>query len=238
VNVIRPNCRIQFTAEDIEFISAILGVKAGNRQTVVSLLTDDEARDAILDDETLLRALLESHACLRVSTHFYFYVLVRHVFRRSGIADRAVADYVAEVLAAFSRTERTRCVIPGKPGPMDYFFEMLAALQTANHRTSFYIRAHIGNHSLYLSGVFPERVRFRAETKGAPDLKYYEELGKTNFRLARDHRLAQEYELAGVFDTLSERFETTRLALNDMADRLISLGEPDYGINKLLGGSD
>jgi hypothetical protein len=238
VNVIRPNCRIQFTAEDVEFISTILGAKAGNAQTVVSLLTDDEARDAILDDEALFQALLERHGCLRVSTHFYFYVLVRHVFNRSGIAARAVADYVAEVLASFSRTEQTRCVIPGQPNPLNYFFEMLAALQTANDRTSFYIRAHIGNYSLYVSGVFPERIRFRTEVKGAPDLRYYEELGRANFRLARDHRLAHEYDLAEVFDTLSERFATTRLALNDMTERLLTLGEPDYGINKLLSGGD
>ena len=238
MKVIRPNCRIQFTAEDIEFVSTILGAKAGNPQTVVKLLADEQARDLILDDEALFRALLERHGCLRVSTHFYFYILVRNVFRRSGLADRSVADYVAEVLAEFSRTERTRCQLPGQPNSLDYFFEMLAALHTANDRVNFFIRAHIGNYSLYLSGVFPERLRFRAEVKGAPGLRYYEELGKINFRLARDHRLAREYDLADVFDTLSERFATTRLALNDMTDRLLSLGEPDYAINKLLGESN
>ncbi|PYI84979.1 MAG: hypothetical protein DME26_12170 [Verrucomicrobia bacterium] len=221
MNVIRPNCRIQFSAEDIEFISAILGAQAGNPQTVVGLLADEDARAAILDDESLFRALLDRHGCLRVSTHFYFYVLVRNVFRRSGITDRSVADYVAEVLAEFSRVERTRCVVPGQPNPLNYFFEMLAALQTANDRTSFCIRAHIGT-----------------EVKGAPNLRYYEEIGKINFRLARDHRLAHEYDLAEVFNVLSERFETTRLALNDMTDRLLSLGEPDYGITKLLGESN
>ena len=87
-------------------------------------------------------------------------------------------------------------------------------------------------------GVFPERIRFRTEVKGAPNLRYYEEIGKINFRLARDHRLAHEYDLAEVFNVLSERFETTRLALNDMTDRLLSLGEPDYGITKLLGESN
>jgi len=238
VKVIRPNCRIQFTAEDIEFVSSILGAKAGNPQTIVSLLADEDARDTILDDEALFRAILERNGCLRVSTHFYFYILVRNVFRRSGIADRSVADYVAEVLAEFSRTERARCVVPGHSAPLDYFFEMLTALQTATDRTSFYLRAHVGNYSLYMAGVFPERIRFRAEVKGAPALRYYDELGKTNFRLARDHRLAREFDLADVFDTLSERFETTRRALNDLTDRLISLGEPDYAISKLLGESE
>ena len=37
------------------------------------------------------------------------------------MADRAVADYVAEVLAEFARAKRARCVIPGRIGSLDYF---------------------------------------------------------------------------------------------------------------------
>src|SRR5881394_754093 len=203
MKMIQPNCRIQFAAEDIDFILSVLGRKIGTAECLIQLLADQESRDLILDDEALLHALLERRGCLRVSSRFYFYILVRHVFRRSDIQDRAVADYVAEVLSEFARTERSRCVVPGQTNPLDYFFEMLAALRTADERTSFFIRVHIGNHSLFLSGVFPERIRFRAERRGFPDLKYYEQLGRTNFRVARDHRLAQRYDLAGIFDTLS-----------------------------------
>jgi hypothetical protein len=233
--MIQPNCRVQFAAEDMEFISSVLGRKLGNAGCLIQLLSDEDSRDLILDDELLLQALLERRGCLRVSTRFYFYILVRNVFRRSGIQDRSVADYVAELLAEFARAERTRCVVPGQLNPLDYFFEMLTALQTADDRTSFYIRAHIGNSSLFLSGVFPERIRFRAEARGFPDMKYYEALGRAHFRAARDHRLAQRYELAPIFNTLSERFGTTRLALNDIADRLFSIGDPDYSLEALLG---
>jgi hypothetical protein len=234
MKVIQPNCRMQFAAEDIDFIVSVLGGRLGNAECLVKLLADEESRDLILDDAELFRALLERRGCLRVSTHFYFYVLVRHVFLRSDIKDRAVADYVAELLAEFARSERARCVVPGQPNPLDYFFEMLAALQTADDRTSFHIRVHIGNHSLFLSGVFPERIRFRAEKKGFPDLSYFAALGRTQYRAASDHRLARRYELAGIFNTLSERFETTRKALNDMADRLFSLGDTNYNVESLL----
>src|SRR5207249_203702 len=209
MKLIQPNCRVQFAAEDIDFIVSVLGRKLGTAECLVKLLADEETRDLILDDEALFHALLERRGCLRVSSRFYFYVLVRNVFRKSDIQDRAVADYVAEVLAEFARTERTRCVLPGQQNPLDYFFEMLAALRTADERTSFFIRVHIGNHSLFLSGVFPERIRFRAEARGFPDLRYYESLGQSNFRVARDHQLARRYELSGIFDTLSERFQTT-----------------------------
>jgi hypothetical protein len=227
---------VQFAAEDIDFVASVLGRSIGTAECLVKLLADEESRDLILDDEQLFRALMERRGFLRVSTRFYFYILVRHVFKRSGIRDRSVADYVAEVLAEFARSERSRCVVPGGHNALDYFFEMLAALQTADDRTSFHIRAHIGNYSLFLSGVFPDRIRFRPERLGFPDMKYYEALGRTQYRVASDHRLAQKYELAGIFNTLAERFETTRLALNDMTERLLSLGDTNYSLESLLAG--
>jgi hypothetical protein len=238
MKMIKPNCRVQFAAQDVEFILSVLGSKLAGADCLVQLLADEDTRDLILDDETLFHALLERGGCLRVSSHFYFYILVRHVFKRSGIADRTVADYVAEVLAEFARAERSRCLLPGQTQSLDYFFEMLSALQTADEHTRFHLRAHIGNYSLFLSGVFPDRIRVRAERRGFPDLKYYEALGRTHFRVAGEHRLAQRYEVADLFGTLSDRFETTRRALNDISDRLFSINNvDDTALEKLLNAN-
>src|SRR5579864_19956 len=123
MKMIQPNCRAQFAAEDIEFILSVLGAKIGTAECLIKLLADEESRDLILDDEALLQALLERRGCLKVSSRFYFYILVRNVLRRSDIQDRAVADYVAEVLAQFVLAERSHCALPGQPNPLDYFFE-------------------------------------------------------------------------------------------------------------------
>jgi hypothetical protein len=234
MKVIQPNCRIQFTAEDVQFIVQHFSGTATETECLTRLLADEESRDQILDDETLYRALLEHRGCLRVSSRFYFYVLVRHVLRQSEIEDRAVADYVAEMLAEFSRADRARFLVPGTNQAVEYFFEMLMALQAADDRHRFCIRAHIGNHSLFLSGVFPDRIRSRAEHRGFPDLKYYEALGRSSFRAARDHRLAERYCLASVFATLSDRFEDARLALNDVSHRLFSIGDLEAPLEELF----
>ena len=236
MNVIQANCRVQFTANDVDFILAVLGKKRGAAESLLSLLADPETRDLILDDELLFRALLEQGGCLRVSPHLYFYVLVRQVLRRAGLEDRRVADYVAELLAEFSREDRARCVAPGGAGRLDYFFDMLAALDRADDRTAFWIRAHIGNHSLFLSGVFPEHIRHRSQRRGAPGLSYYQNLGRANYRAASEHRLAARYDLAAVFDTLAEQFESARLALNDLAERVFSLGDPE--LPAIIRGQD
>jgi hypothetical protein len=110
-------------------------------------------------------------------------------------------------------------------------------LERADERSSFCIRAHIGNHTLFLAGVFPDRIRFRAENRGFPDLRYYEALGRANFRVASDHRLADRYALAPIFSTLADRFQETRLALNDVSQRLFFLNDTDYGLPSLLAGN-
>jgi hypothetical protein len=234
MKLIQPNCRIQFTADDLDFISQTLAAVAGDRPVLVQLLSDNETRDFILDDEKLFQAILELRGCLRISNRLYFYVIVRNVLRQAGIDDRDVADYTAELLAEYSDYEASRCRVPGQDTALDYFFEMLAALRDADERRSFYIRAHIGNHSLFLSGVFPQRIRYRAAKKGFPDLEYYEALGQSSFRIASDHRLASRYELGPIYTTLADRFQETRQALNDMSERLVSLGDADGNFDALL----
>ncbi len=234
MKVIQPNCRVQFTAEDIDFILSVLQPGASSPASLVQLLADESSRDLILDDEKLFQAVLERRNCLQISTHLYFYILVRQVFRRGGIEDRNVADYVAEMLADFSRTNSLQCRVSGQNRPLEYFVDMLAALQTADDATTFYLRAHIGNHSLFMTGIFPERIRHRVERRAAPDLRYYESMGRESFRLASDHRLARHYELSDIFSTLAERFQATRQALNDLGDRLLTIGDADASVQALL----
>jgi hypothetical protein len=234
MKVIQPNCRVQFSKEDIDFILGVLHPSGVAPERLLELLGDAETRDLILDDPQLFQAVLERRNCLRISTHFYFYILVRQVLCRSGIADRQVADYVSEMLAEFSRTASLQCRAPGKSQPLEYVVDLLAALQTADDATTFQLRAHIGNHSLFMTGIFPDRIRHRVETRAAPNLQFYESVGRENYRLASDHRLARKYDLADVFSTLAERFQTTRQALNDLGDRLLMLGDVSGPVQALL----
>jgi hypothetical protein len=88
LSVIKPNTRVRFTAEDIEFILSVLRSKVSDAECLTRLLADEEARDLVLDDESLLRAILEHPNCLRVSAHFYFYILVRHALCRADLKER------------------------------------------------------------------------------------------------------------------------------------------------------
>ncbi len=225
MKVITPNCRVQFTAEDIAFIQEVLGKKPSEKGFLTELLADESSRDLLLDSEALLHSLLESRLCLRTSLHFYFYILVRNALRRAGIQEREVADYLAELLTEYARQERQLAAVGGDGRPLEYFYEMVSALDQADERTRFELRAHMGNQSLFMTGLFPDRIRHRAETRGFPDLRYYAALGRSSFREASHHRLAERYHVSEVFDNLSHHFEQARRALNELADRVLSLGD-------------
>jgi len=236
MKVVRANSRVRFTAEDIAFILRVLGRDAQDHEFLNLLFADAESRDLILDDPALYEALTTANHCVRVSMPFYFYVLVRQVFLKAGIDDRSVADYVASLLVEFSRAENIPLRIPPDQSPIEYVFDMLAASARADDRTRYFIQAHIGNHTLFVSGVFSERLQHRALRKGAPGLSYYEGVGAGSFRAARDHQLARQHELVEVYDRLAGDFSSARLALTEMSDRLLHFSEPAW-LNGFLAES-
>jgi len=232
--VIRPHCRLHFTAADVDFILKAVGRSPQDYTALRELLTDDASRDLLLDRPELYRAVLESTGCLTISPHLYFYVLVRHALQDGGVPNREVADYVAELLAAFTRTEQTRARLPGESQPLDYFVEMLEGMQRADARNAFALRAHMGNQALYYSGLFNERIDHRARQRGFPGIAYYEGLGEASFAAASHDRWAARLGLAELFALLSHCFHRARLALNSMSDRLVSLGDGGHHYDRLL----
>ena len=59
--------------------------------------------------------------------------LIQNAAEAAAVAGRARAHLhiEAEVLAAFSDSNKSRCILPEQINPLEYFFEMVAALQTA-----------------------------------------------------------------------------------------------------------
>ena len=217
---ITANCRDQLTAEDFRAIGVTLAKDPQKMASLTALLTDPAARDAALESEQLFRALLESPECMAVSPRLYFYVLTRRLLSEF---DREIADYIASLLTAFLDVRRLRS-LPHLPGQYsDYVADMLAALTTASSEIEFYVRVHVGNYSLFMSGIFPEHLRHRASVRGAPDISFYEEVGSTNYRLASGHRLAHRHALADVYRTIADRFSEVRRDLNRLSDELLCL---------------
>jgi hypothetical protein len=228
--MIRANCRDRFTAEDFTFIVQTLGKSRADAVSLTELLSDQEMRDSILDHELLFQAILSETAQLSISPQLYFYILTRHVLKQSGIPDRRMCDYIASLLETFSRTARLKS--PTSPAgesaqPIQYLSDMMLALRNASPVQTFLIRAHAGNYSLFLSGIFHGTVQRRSE-RGAPDISYYEDLGRMNFKVVAGHSLSRAADLDFIYSALAEQFHDIRLALNRLSDSLINIDDASH----------
>ena len=231
--MIQANCRERFTADDFDFVVRTLSNSERDGVNLVELLTDAEARDAILDDPRLVNSMLGDGATLSISPQLYFYVLIRHVLKETGMNDRGVSDYLASLLERFSQTARMRSPADGNANPVQYVSDMLIALRNASPSQSFLIRAHVGNYSLFITGMFHETVQSRSQ-RGAPDVSFYEDVGRANFKAVARHEMARSCSLTGIFEALSDGFRDVRLALNRLSDSLVHLDETHVPNGALL----
>src|SRR3954453_10653729 len=222
--MIRANCRERFTASDFDFVVRALARSATDHVSLVDLLSDQATRDSVLDHPRLIDAILSNAGHLSISSHFYFYVLARHVLRQAGIDDRKLADYVASLLETFSRANGWQAPHLAEDCGRQYITDMLIALTRVTPEQAFLLRAHVGNYSLFISGIFHENTQRRSR-RGAPDVKFYEQIGRANYQMVASHATARRCELNDVYEELAERFREVRLALNQLSDQLLNLDD-------------
>jgi len=223
--MIRANCRARFTAADFDFIVRTLARSQTDQVSLVDLLSDVETRDSVLDHPRLVDAILNHCGHLRISSQFYFYVLARHVLQQGGIGDRKLCDYVASLLETFSRASQLQISESIGERVGQYIHDILIALTRATPEQVFLLRAHIGNYSLFISGIFHPAVAGQRSMRGGPDLEFYEQVGRTNYQLVASHATARRCELDDVFEGLAGQFRDVRLALNQLSDRLLNLDD-------------
>lgn len=221
--MIQANCRARFTAADFEFIMKALGRSGAENICLSELLTDEEARDTILDHERLVDAVLNSPGRVSISPQLYFYILIRHVLKNAG-CDRKMCDYLASLLETFSRTARLYSSCGQEYG---YISDLLVALETATSQQAFMIRSHVGDYSLFISGIFHENVERRRQ-RGAPDVSFYEEVGRMNYHVAAGHSVARARDLSETFGGLAERFHEVRLAFNRLSEELLNIDDDQH----------
>src|SRR5205814_9898911 len=151
--MIQANCRARFTAADFDFVVRTLAQSQTDHVSLVDLLADAETRDAVLDNPRLVDAILSNAGHLQISSHFYFYVLARHVLRDAWITDRTLCDYVASLLDAFSRASGLRAPHMTDEHDRQYVSDMLIALTRATAEQTFLLRTHAGSYSVFSSGM-------------------------------------------------------------------------------------
>lgn len=133
--------------------------------------------------------------------------------------DEPVIDYLADLLTRFARTEQL--FPPGVTMPrLERVVDLLLEAQAAwDHQAAHFgperelsVRRHIGDYTLFMTGVFRERVQRLASTD------YYVSQGRRAYRFVSEHGRATSRaaarQSAPLFARLAERFEHYAWALD------------------------
>jgi hypothetical protein len=218
--MILANLRERLTEADLHLVVDLLSRgSVANRQYLADL-AEKEGPARLLDDPRLME-LLGSHAQLAApSAPLFLYVTLRNALRECGIDDPRLADYLGALLLDFGYHDRAYRVTAHDDDTRRYLVDIVSDLSGAEGRRAFLLCVHLGNFSLWLSGIFPDYVTAQNTRRGAPGFAYYDELGARGFRRAADHGLARELELDGVYASVADLFGRIRVALNRVSDRV------------------
>jgi hypothetical protein len=222
--MILADVRRHLTRRDAQLAARLIAGDSSAELERLEARLGDEGIDSLLDDPRLPGALLAQRRGALASLPLFMYVMVRHALRRSGEGDRLLADYVTSVLLHFAARGRAERVADGDDEVYTAVFELYEDVNDPDARRSFFVRTHLGNYALWLSGLFPDRIEQQRWRRGGPDLHYYEEMGRRGFQLAADHRLAEQHGLVALYATAAERFGLLRVALNNVSDSLLFPG--------------
>ena len=143
------------------------------------------------------------------------------------------ARYLADLLTRFARTENLYprgTTVPRLETVVDMMVEMQGAWQADSpdfrpeHEVN--VRRHIGDYTLFMTGIFPERVERTSGTS------FYIAQGKRAYRFVSEHARAQAKGTPPPWRRLAEHFESYAGAL-DYARRVHFFTAPPHPFFRL-----
>lgn len=215
------------------------------------LREDQQSLRRYLGSEAFLEDLLARESAVTLPTDYFFFILFHQLHRkfhddeefhrdfkealasrsdrswgessiREFLEDERLLFYLVNMLGDFVETERVHQVPSLDDREFHYVFEMIEASRTSTDSQSYRIFCHIGNYSLYLTGVFPDWIRYRHERKNRPmDVDDYSDFGKTYFNKASKHRLARKQHMEPVLKKLSDGYDLVRTSLEMLFKRVL-----------------
>ncbi|MCL6521581.1 MAG: hypothetical protein K6U79_04315 [Firmicutes bacterium] len=229
---------------DLRFLARVTGREGeGEAGAVERLRREPEEVEAALDDPRLFAELSRGEEWLaRVTPFLLFQVFLRRALRDLAstsyaselagprlrvplfdtpelvrfLADRQRRDYLALLLASFTRAGSGRVWVRTARGPRRMrvseldLRRMRELAQVVDARDRFLVYRRVGDLALFLSGVFAEHV---AALSPAP-LDWLEEEGRRYYGLAADQAGAGLSGWRQVLESLASDFRRARRILN------------------------
>ena len=148
-------------------------------------------------------------------------------------SDVEIASYVANVLVDFTHVDRLYRIRNARGKRLEDVGEMLIAsnplLAAASFDREREVRKHIGDYTLFLTGLFPEYVASLPRRGIRLDsVVDYVKAGKESYRVVAAFDQFEYRHAAPVFRRLSAEFEYCVYGLNQVKSRLAAMRDAQY----------
>jgi hypothetical protein len=256
---------LQLNETDLRFLIETVATNRRDYDRIADLIRDkDDLLERMLQDPKLVQRLLRQEENLaRVSPYFLFNVLLLQVRRdltdttyileidfkgkripvfeaksvADLLADSAVRDYLADLLASFTRTNSGALYWKERGAWHKRRFsdidldDMIDLVQRIDPEMRPALYKRIADIALFLSGIFPDHLtvyagRHQTKFSAKRTIKNYEQQGKRFYGIAA--READRPEWRPSLETLAEKFTLARWALNTLSDRYLRAHRNHY----------
>lgn len=147
----------------------------------------------------------------------FFSGITEHIFQtRMGVADTELVDYVSHLLVRFSKTDAMHRIrhLNGQPAT-----EVVSMLAEAQHRIGLarrHVHRHIGDFTLFWSGMYPEALRDADSHDGGDQFVNYCRFGKRAYGIASEIDDEQVDPPCSLLKRLSDQFEMCTYAMREI----------------------
>ena len=144
--------------------------------------------------------------------HRWFEVLVQDSFQQElGLCDPKILDYLADLLTEFIHVERINALQDGSGRPIEDVAELLFNAEigpvVADDERRRVFHRHIGDFTLFWTGVYPENLRHLRRRGARDELLDYFAQGKRSYAIASGLSDDRTIPTAEVLRALSDQFE-------------------------------
>jgi len=156
----------------------------------------------------------------------------RNFIQKLGLADMDIISYISRFLIDFTHIDNLYRIKNVKGKPLDEVGEMLLESNPLLQGSSFIrerqVRKHIGDYTLFFTGIFPESLK---RMRRSPRLDYfldYIKAGKESYRIVAEYDYGPYQQTAPLFRKLAHLFDFCVVGLNFVRADLDSIRHQYY----------
>lgn len=153
----------------------------------------------------------------RVAVRQFFCGLTEYAFQcRLGVADPTLVDYIAELLTRFVYSDALFSVRTPTGKRLDQVTDMLAEAQERHGTARRQVHRHIGDFTLFWTGVYPEALSKMCMTGRKDSLIDYRAQGKRAYHIASTIPTERDDVGGELLARLSHKFELCAYGLGEV----------------------